>query len=65
MDTSIIESSLISKLKPCLNNGTSIALNILIIHSLYIGVNAYLYYCLHVMCTNTSYSFLNLLYLCV
>ena len=27
-DTSIIESFLISKLKPCLNNGTSIALNI-------------------------------------
>ena len=28
IDTSIIESLLISKLKPCLNNGTSIALNI-------------------------------------
>ena len=28
VDTSIIESLLISKLKPCLNNGTSIASNI-------------------------------------
>ena len=28
IDTSIIVSLLISKLKPCLNNGTSIALNI-------------------------------------
>ena len=28
IDTSIIESLLIPKLKPCLNNGTSIALNI-------------------------------------
>ena len=28
IDTTIIESLIISKLKPCLNNGTSIALNI-------------------------------------